>query len=164
MKKTQIILMLAFAFLFSVGTISCKLKDGDIQKAVQTAIAANPDAVGVTVSVEKGVVTLAGEVKDEAVKIAVNGIAAGVKDVKSVVNDIAVAVPLTNPIDSALQAGLAEALKDYAGVNYSVLDGVITLTGEIRYEDLPTLMRKMSTLNPVKINNQLNVIRLPQVE
>lgn len=157
MKKKQIVSILVFAFLFAVGAVSCKPKDGDIQKAVQTAIAAEPDAAGVVASVEKGVVTLTGEVKDEAVKIAINGIAAGMKDVKSVVNDITVAAPIINAVDSALQTGLIDALKDHPGVSFSVLDGVITLTGEIKNEDLPILMQKVSAMNPVKIDNQLVV-------
>ena len=44
MKKTSLISMLALALLLVVGVSSCKPKDADIQKAVQTAIAANPDA------------------------------------------------------------------------------------------------------------------------
>jgi osmotically-inducible protein OsmY len=157
MKKTQILSMLALVLLLAVGITSCKPKDADIQKAVQTAIAANPDAAGIVAAVEKGVVTLTGEVKDEAASIAINGLAAGVKDVKSVVNNITIAAPLVNAVDSALQTALVDALKDHGTVSATVLDGVITLTGEIKKADLPKLLQKISALKPVKIDNQLTV-------
>ncbi|NLO69752.1 MAG: BON domain-containing protein [Porphyromonadaceae bacterium] len=157
MKKNQIVSMLALILLLAVGVTSCKPKDADIQKAVQTAIAANPDAVGVTATVEKGVVTLTGEVKDESTSMAINGLAAGVKDVKSVVNDLTIAAPLVNAVDSALQTALVDALKDHPGVSATVLDGVVTLTGEISQSDLATLMQKVSALKPVKIDNQLTI-------
>ncbi|NLI72923.1 MAG: BON domain-containing protein [Bacteroidales bacterium] len=156
MKKFQIISMLAIVLLLA-GFTSCKPKDADIQKAVETAIAANPDAADVVATVEKGVVTLTGEVKDEAASVAINGIAAGVKNVKSVVNDLTIAPPVVSAVDSAIQEGLVDALKDHSSVNATVLDGVITLTGEITKADLPKLMQKVNALKPVKIDNQLTV-------
>lgn len=157
MKKNQFLSMLALIVMLAVGVTSCQPKDSDIQKAVQTAIAANPDATGISVAVEKGVVTLTGEVKDEAVSMAINGLAAGVKNVKSVVNSLTIAPPAINVQDTVLQSALVDALKDHASVSAAVIDGVITLTGEINKSDLPTLMQKVSALNPVKIDNQLTV-------
>lgn len=158
MKKNQILTMLALVVMLAVGATSCKPKDADIQRAVQTEIAANPDAVGVTATVDKGVVTLTGEVKDEATSAAINGIAAGVKDVKSVVNNLTVPqAPVVSAQDTELQAGLGDALKDNPGVSYTVKDGVVTLTGEVKKTDLPTVLQKVSALNPVKIDNQITV-------
>lgn len=157
MKKNQFLSMLALILLLAVGVTSCQPKDSDIQKAVQTAIAANPDAAGITVAVDKGIVTLTGEVKDEAASMAINGLAAGVKNVKSVVNSLTIAPPAINVQDATLQSALVDALKDHATVTASVLDGVITLTGEINKSDLPTLLQKVSALNPVKIDNQLTI-------
>lgn len=158
MKKFQIVSMLALVLMLAVGVSSCKPKDADIQKAVQTAIAANPDAVGVTATVEKGVVTLAGEVKDEAASIAINGLAAGVKNVKSVVNNLTVPqIPVVSAEDNALETALVDALKDNGGVTATVKDGVVTLTGEIKKADLPKLLQKISALKPAKIDNQLTV-------
>ena len=79
------------------------------------------------------------------------------KDVKSVVNNITIAAPLVNAVDSALQTALVDALKDHGTVSATVLDGVITLTGEIKKADLPKLLQKISALKPVKIDNQLTV-------
>jgi len=151
--------MLALAIMVAVGATSCKPKDADIQKAVQTAIAANPDATGVTVAVEKGIVTLTGEVKDDATSLAVAGLATAVKGVKSVTNSLTVTppAPVLSPIDAALETALKDALKDNATVIAAVKDGVITLTGEIQKKDLPKLLQKISALKPIKIDNQLTV-------
>ena len=158
MKKYQILTMLALVVMLAVGATSCKPKDADIQKAVQTEIAANPDAAGVTATVDKGIVTLTGEVKDEATSAAINGIAAGVKDVKSVVNNLSVPqTPIVTAQDTELQTGLVDALKDNPAVSYTVKDGVVTLTGEVKSSDLPTILQKVSALNPVKIDNQITV-------
>lgn len=159
MKKTSLISMLALALLLVVGVSSCKPKDADIQKAVQTAIAANPDAAGVTAVVEKGVVTLTGEVKDEAASVALNALAAGQKGVKSVVNSLTVVppAPVISASDQVLIDGLITALKDNPTVTTAVKDGIITMTGEVKKADLPKILQKISALKPVKIDNQLTV-------
>jgi len=157
MKNFRLVSLLAIAIIASVFFTSCKPKDADIKKAVETAIAANPDATGITVSVDKQIVTLSGEVKDEATSIAVNGLAAAVKNVKSVVNSITIAAPLVNPVDAQLTAALVDALKDNPTVKATVKEGVISLTGEIKKSDLPKLLQKVSALKPVKIDNQLTI-------
>ena len=159
MKKTSLISMLALALLLGVGVSSCKPKDADIQKAVQTAIAANPDAAGVAAVVEKGVVTLTGEVKDEAASVALNALAAGQKGVKSVVNSLTVVppAPVISASDQVLIDGLITALKDNPTVTTAVKDGIITMTGEVKKADLPKILQKISALKPVKIDNQLTV-------
>ncbi|HRG04127.1 MAG: BON domain-containing protein [Paludibacteraceae bacterium] len=159
MKKTSFLSMLALTLLIAVGVTSCKPKDADILKAVQTAIATSPDAAGVTAAVDKGVVTLTGEVKDEATSIALNALAAGVKNVKSVVNNLTVVppAPIISASDQAIIDGLVAALKDNPTVTSAVKDGIITLTGEVKKADLPKILQKISTLKPVKIDNQLTV-------
>ena len=159
MKKTSLISMLALALSIGVGVSSCKPKDADIQKAVQTAIAANPDAAGVAAVVEKGVVTLTGEVKDEAASVALNALAAGQKGVKSVVNSLTVVppAPVISASDQVLIDGLITALKDNPTVTTAVKDGIITMTGEVKKADLPKILQKISALKPVKIDNQLTV-------
>jgi osmotically-inducible protein OsmY len=84
---------------------------------------------------------------------------AAVENVKSVVNQIQVIPPAPDytELDAAINAALADALKDHANVTATVQDGVITLNGEIRERDLPTLMEKMNALNPVQIVNNLTV-------
>ncbi|VBB47296.1 Transport-associated protein [uncultured Paludibacter sp.] len=157
MKK--IVSMLALVAFIALGLNSCAPKDADIQKAVQTAISTNPDATGVSVSVEKQVVTLTGEVKDEATSAAIAAAAQEVKGVKSVVNSLTVTPPppVISAADETLMTQLKDALKDNPTVTFTVKDGVITLTGEVKKMDLPKLMQKISALKPVKVENNLTI-------
>lgn len=65
--------------------------------------------------------------------------------------------PVTISQDTALQAGLRDATKEFPGVNATVNNGEITLTGDIKRSKLPTLMMALNSLRPKKINNQLTV-------
>lgn len=163
MKKLSLFTLLAIVLTVAIGFSSCKkVKDADLQTTITTALAANPDASDVSVTVEKGVAVLSGTVKDEATSLAVTAIAKAVKNVKSVTSNLTIVppapiVPLVNPVDEALISALKDALKDNSSVMSSVKDGIITLTGEIKKQDLPKLMQKVSALKPIKIDNQLTI-------
>ena len=151
--------MLVLTAFIAFGFNSCAPKDADIQKAVQTKIATNPDATGVVVSVTKQVVTLTGEVKDEATSAAIAADAQSVKGVKSVVNSLTVTppAPVISAQDATLISTLQDALKDHPTVTYEVKDGVVTLTGEVKKTDLKKLMQKVQALKPVKVENKLTI-------
>jgi hypothetical protein len=140
MKKqfTPLLLVAIAALAISFTACKSKPKDADIKAAVEKALAADPMAAGMTVSVEKGVATLSGECKDEMCKASCEKIATGVKGVTSVVNNCTIAPAPPPPMEpvattdaSVLEKGLTDALKDQAGVKGSVVDGKIVLTGEI---------------------------------
>jgi hypothetical protein len=59
--------------------------------------------------------------------------------------------------DTALQAGVRDATKDYPGVKAVVNGGEITLTGEVKRSRLANLMMSLNSLKPKKINNQLTI-------
>lgn len=59
--------------------------------------------------------------------------------------------------DDSLQTGVRDATKDYPGVNATVSNGEVTLTGTISREKLPKLMQSLHSLHPKKINNKLTV-------
>lgn len=59
--------------------------------------------------------------------------------------------------DDALQTGVKDATKDYPGVQATVNNGEITLTGQIERSRLPNLMQSLNSLKPKKINNQLTI-------
>jgi hypothetical protein len=65
--------------------------------------------------------------------------------------------PVTISPDDSLQTGLRDATKDFPGVNASVDNGVVTLTGEISRDRLPRLMQAVNSLHPKKVNNKLTV-------
>ncbi len=50
-----------------------------------------------------------------------------------------------------------DATKDHPTVKASVNNGVITLTGEIKRDQLAKLMMTLNTLKPKKIENHLTI-------
>ena len=158
MKIVQTALVLAMAMTLSLT--SCKPKDADVKAKVETKLKANPDASNVMVTVNDGVATLSGEVKDEATKAAVE---AAAKDAgaKSVVNSTTIAmVEPPMPVvadDTVLTSSVKDATKDYPSVTAAVNAGVITLTGSIKKDALPNLMMALNSLNPKSIDNKLTI-------
>jgi osmotically-inducible protein OsmY len=65
--------------------------------------------------------------------------------------------PVEISADDALTTGVKDATKDYPGVNATVNNGEITLTGEIQRSRLQNLMQSLQSLRPKKINNQLTI-------
>ncbi|HEX8357460.1 MAG TPA: BON domain-containing protein [Segetibacter sp.] len=65
--------------------------------------------------------------------------------------------PVEITADDALTTSLKDATKDYPGVNATVNNGEITLTGEVQRAKLPDLMQTLNSLRPKKINNQLTI-------
>jgi osmotically-inducible protein OsmY len=114
---------------------------------------------GVTVTVADKVATLTGTVAVDSVKALAETTVAGVKNIKSVVNELEVVPPAPDytELDATINAALADALKDHSKVTAEVKDGVITLSGNIAEKELPTLMQKLNALNPVQIVNNLTV-------
>lgn len=154
--------MTAITLILALGmsVASCKkVNDAEVQKAAQEVLMADPALAGVAVTVQEQVATLTGIVEDDAAKAAAESAVAAVVNVKSVVNNIEVVPPAPDysELDAAINAALADAMKDHATVTANVENGVINLTGEIRERDLPTLMQKLNALNPVQIVNNLTV-------
>jgi osmotically-inducible protein OsmY len=56
-----------------------------------------------------------------------------------------------------LSSGVRDATKDFPGVNATVNNGEVTLTGNIKRDRLPTLMQSVQSLHPRKVNNNLTV-------
>ena len=157
----RIMLMLAVPVLFLlVTTTSCnsKAKDADIKTDVDKAIAANAGPSTVSTTVNEGVVTLSGEVKDETTKTAAETAARGINGVKSVINNLSVTPPpVVITADDPLKASVDNTVKAYPGVSASIQDGIVTLTGEIKRADLQKLMMELNTLKPKSIENKLTI-------
>lgn len=154
----KILKSLAFiALIVTIGITGCKPKDADIKTAVEKSIASLPELAGTTVDVKEGVVTLGGELKDEAAKTLAETTAKVVKGVKSVSNSITIEAPVIIVVDEVLIKNVADAVKDYPTVVAQVNDGVVSLTGEIKKDALPKLMMALSALKPKQIANKLTV-------
>lgn len=68
--------------------------------------------------------------------------------------------PSTAPVvvneDEELRSGVKDATKDFPGVNATVDNGVITLTGSIERSRYPTLKQSLDALRPKQVVNNLN--------
>ncbi|HET9368993.1 MAG TPA: BON domain-containing protein [Vicinamibacterales bacterium] len=114
--------------------------DRDLQKQVQNALEWEPsiDAAHVGVAVDKGVVTLTGEVRTFAEKAAAERVALKVYGVGAVANDIAVHLPSDlKRTDADIARAALEALTWHAEVppqvSVVVSDGVVTLIGTVEW-------------------------------
>lgn len=154
MKKISTKIALIAFFILAVISTACKSKvsDADIKTNVETALKADPMGVNTMVAVDKGVVTISGECKDDACKAHCAEIAKGVKGVKSVINNCTIAAPVVNSSDDMLRMGLTDALKDNPGVTGSVDMGKIVLTGKIAKSKWVALKQMLDKLTPKGYN------------
>jgi osmotically-inducible protein OsmY len=158
MKITKI--MFSMLLMSSMFFIGCGQKDSDIQASVEEKLKTNTEMAGtITASVKDGVVTLSGECKDEACKAKCEELAKSAKGVKSVVNNatITAAAPVQVSTDDALTTGVRDATKDHPTVTATVNAGIVTLTGDIKRDQLSKLIQTLNTLNPVRIENKLTI-------
>jgi len=63
--------------------------------------------------------------------------------------------PVVISTDETLRSSLKDVVKAYDGVEADVKDGVVTLRGNIRQEQLQPLIMKVQELKPKKVENQL---------
>lgn len=155
MKKFRTPFLLIAVASLAIGFSSCKSKpkDADIKAAIETALKADPMAAGTTVSVDKGVATLAGECKDEMCKTHCAELVKGIKGVKDVVNNCTIAAPPPPPMTTdatmdMLSQGLTDALKDHPGVTGTVENGKIVLKGEIAKAKWAMIKQTLDKLKP----------------
>lgn len=160
MKVFSLLSVMTLILALGVSVTSCyQVKDSDIQTTAQGVLDSNPELAGVTVAVQDKVATLIGTVSDDSAKSTAESLVAGVKNVKSVVNQLEVVPPAPDysALDATINAALPDALKDHGTVTANVQGGIITLSGEIKQADLPVLMQKLNALSPVQIVNNLTV-------
>lgn len=153
MKKS--VLISAFALLLSVVMFSCKPSDEKIQKQVETALSSVNGEI--TPKVKDGVVTLDGVVASDEAKTAAETAVKGLKDVKSVTNNIQVQIPVNPDVELAkvLTTGLQNG--GFADIKADVKDGVVTLTGDVKRADLQKVLEIVHGSNPQKVENKLNI-------
>lgn len=159
MKVKSFLLGLCLA----VSLVACGPKDADIQKEIAAKMG---DMPGMEVTVKDGVATISGVCKDAACKESCESIAKSIKGVKSVVNNCEIAAPepvATTPApveinpDAVLTTSVNEVVKTYSGVTATVANGVVTLTGAIKKEQLPNLIKSVQELKPKKVENKLTI-------
>jgi osmotically-inducible protein OsmY len=152
--------MFTLILLLGFFAISCKnVSDADIQREAQETINAKSELTGIQVTVQNRVATLTGIVQDDAIKTYAENQVSEIKHVETVINQLQVVPPAPDytALDSVLNTGIQDALKDHKTVKATVQNGVITLEGEIREKNLPTLMQKINALQPEQIVNNITV-------
>ena len=84
-----------------------------------------------------------------------------VKGIDQVVNNITVAPPpppvVTITPDDSLKTAVQSAISEYKGVQASVSNGVVTLTGETSRKNLQDIMQAVTAMKPKKIENKLTI-------
>jgi len=63
--------------------------------------------------------------------------------------------PVEISSDETLRNSVSNVIKGYDGVQADVKDGVVTLRGNIKQDELQTLIMKVQELKPKKVENQL---------
>lgn len=141
---------------------ACKPSDAAIAESVKSKVAAV--AEGVAIDVKEGVVTLSGQVKDDATKAAVESALAGIKGVKSVVNNVTIPPPpppvVINP-DDVLRQSIEStfAAKGITGITAAIVNGEVTLTGDVKKADVQKVMQAAMESKPKKVNNQMKIVK-----
>lgn len=134
MKKYFFFMLAAFAFVTLSQSCKKKMKDADIQTAIEAKMKESPDMAGMTVSVANGVATLSGQCKDDDCKAKCEAAIKDMKGVKSVINNCTVMPKMeTPPPPAGDDAKITEAgnalLKDMKGAAMTVANGIATITG-----------------------------------
>ena len=150
MKLTK--LLMAVAVSATMLFVSCKPKDADIKANVEKALKADPMMSNTTVDVKDGIVTMGGECKDDACKAMCEKTVAGVKGVKSVVNNCMVAAPpppppasLSTTIDAAKMQQVKDGLKDMPGVTVVFVGDKAVLKGAVTDKQRLTIMQLLAS-------------------
>ena len=158
MKK--IFQMAALALMVSTVAVSCKKKPNDTELATQATeiVKANPTA---SVEVKEGVAHLSGTFATQAEKdamIASLKAIPGVKDVMDMASVTpAAAVETASVVDPAVQQKLADAVKDFPTVKAEVVNGELTLTGDVTAEQARKIKMSVDALKLGKVNFKYNV-------
>lgn len=152
--------MAALALMVSTVAISCKKKPNDTELATQATeiVKANPNA---SVEVKEGVAHLSGTFATQAEKdamIASLKAIPGVKDVMDMASVTpAAAVETASVVDPAVQQKLADAVKDFPTVKAEVVNGELTLTGDVTAEQARKIKMSVDALKLGKVNFKYNV-------
>jgi len=152
-KISRSLLLILLPFL--MADCKHKIQDDDIRNSVEKALAANPDAVNTRVVVEKGVVYLTGNCKDETSRQHCAEIAAVQPGVVSVVNNCSVPLPPVAPElanAEARQRALTDVLHDEPGLRGRWMNDRIVLAGTISRDRWLRVKQTLDKLYPSGYN------------
>lgn len=145
----------ALAILVSTVAVSCKKKnnDADLQTKATAVVAADPQA---KVEVKDGVAHLSGTFKDAAAKdqmLASLKAIEGIKDVMDMSTVEAPAPVVETKVASAPEnlQKVKDALKDFPKVKAEVVNGELTINGDVTKEDAKKIKQSIDALKVGKV-------------
>lgn len=158
MKKT--IAMAALVLAVSFGSVACKKKvsDADLQTQATTVVTSNPNA---SVEIKDGTAHLSGTFADQASKDAMIAQLKAIDGVKDVHDMSTIAAPVvvetTSAVDPANVQKVTDALKDFPSVKAEVINGELTLTGNVSPEQARKIKMSVDALQVGKVNYNYTV-------
>ncbi len=159
MKKT--ITMAAIALMVSFASVSCKKKvsDADLTAKATTVVSAYP---GTSVEVKEGTAHLSGAFATDADKAAAIEALKKVEGVKDVMDMATVTPPApvvetTSAVAPETVQKVTDALKDFPSVKAEVVNGELTLTGNVSPEQARKIKMSVDALKVGKVNYNYTV-------
>lgn len=157
MKKTLAMAALALAMSFSTTACKKKVSDAELQTQATTVVTSNPNA---SVEVKDGTAHLSGTFADEASRDAmITSLKAipGVKDVMDMTTIAAPVVETNSAVDPAVKQKVADAVKDFPSVKVEVVNGELTLTGNVSPEQARKIKMSVDALKVGQVNYNYTV-------
>jgi len=158
--------MAALAIAVSFGSVSCKKKvsDADLQTQATTVVVSNPNA---SVEVKDGVAHLSGTFETQEAKDAMIKQLKAINGVKEVMDMATVAPAATaspaietqSAVAPEVQQKVQDAVKDIPGVKVEVINGELTLTGNISSSDARKVKESVDALKVGKVNYNYTVTK-----
>lgn len=150
-------MMAALAVAVSVTAVSCKKKvsDQDLQTEATTVVTSNPNA---SVEVKDGVAHLSGTFADQASKDSMIASLKAIPGIKEVMDMATVAPPVVvNSVNPAVLQSVQDAVKDFPSVKAEVVNGQLTLTGDVSSTQARKIKESVDALNIGAYQNNLVV-------
>ena len=152
--------MATLALAVSFGSISCKKKvtDAELQTQATTVVTSNPNA---SVEVKEGTAHLSGTFADQASKDSMIASLKAIPGVKDVMDMSTIAAPVVvdtvSAVDPMVQQKVTDAVKDFPSVNVEVVNGELTLTGNVSPAQARQVKMSVDALKAGKVNYNYTV-------
>lgn len=158
MKKT--IAMATLALAISFGSVSCKkeVNDTELQSQATTIVSSNPNA---SVEVKEGTAHVTGTFADEASRDQMLASLKAIPGIKDVMDMSTIAAPVVvetvSAVDPAVKQKVQDAVKDFPSVEVQVVNGELTLTGNVSPEQARKIKMSVDALQVGTVNYNYTV-------
>lgn len=158
MKKT--IAMATLALAISLGSVSCKkeVNDAELQSQATTIVSSNPNA---SVEVKEGTAHVTGTFADEASRDQMLASLKAIPGIKDVMDMSTIAAPVlvetVSAGDPAVQQKVQDAVKDFPSVEVQMVNGELTLTGNVSPEQARKIKMSVDALQVGTVNYNYTV-------